>query len=245
MNDYGQFALMPVTGGMKFNQDDRASWFSHKSEIATPYYYQIYLADHDVNVELTPTERAVQFRFTFPKSDSAFVVVDPFDRGSYVKIIPEEKKIIGFTTRHAHGPFKNFKNYFVIYFDKDFSSVSTWQGDELFTNRQEEEGNHAGAIVGFQTGKDEIVHARVASSFISFEQAELNLERELADDSFETTKQKARDLWNDKLGRIEVDGTLDQMRTFYSCLYRTLFFPNKMYEINEENEIIHWSQYNG
>lgn len=245
MNDYGQFAIMPVTGGMKFEQKDRASWFSHKSETATPYYYKVYLADHNVTAELTPTERAAQFRFTFPKSDSSFIVIDPFDRGSYVKVIPEENKIIGYTTRHAHGPFKNFKNYFVIYFDKPFDNVNTWESDQLAMGQAEMEGDHAGAIVGFKTSKDEIIQARVASSFISFEQAELNLKSELENDSFDVTMQKARNLWNEKLGRIKVDGSIDQMRTFYSCLYRTLFFPNKLYEIDASGEIVHWSPYNG
>ena len=245
MNDYGQFSLMPVTGGMKFDQNERASWFSHKSETATPYYYKVYLADHDVTTELTPTERAAQFRFTFPKSDSSFIVVDPFDHGSYVKVIPEENKIMGYTTKHAHGPFENFKNYFVIYFDKQFDNVNTWEGSQLALGQPEMKGNHAGAIVGFKTTKGEIIHARIASSFISYEQAEINLASELKDGSFEVTKQKAKKLWNDKLGKIKVEGSLDQMRTFYSCLYRTLLFPNKLYEINNSGEIMHWSPYTG
>ena len=103
MNDYGQLSIMPVTGKMVFDQDERASWFSHKAEVSKPYYYSVYLADHDVTAELTPTERAAQFRFTFPKSDSAYVVIDAFDRGSYIKIIPAEKKIIGYSTKHAIG----------------------------------------------------------------------------------------------------------------------------------------------
>ena len=87
MNDYGQFSIMPVTGSLRFKEDDRASWFSHKSETVMPYYYSVYLADYDVTTEITPTERSARFRFTFPKTDSAFVVVDAFDKGSYVKII--------------------------------------------------------------------------------------------------------------------------------------------------------------
>ena len=92
INDYGQFAIMPVTGSPVFNEDSRASWFSHKAEIARPYYYSVYLADYDVVTELTPTERASLFRFTFPENDKSFVVIDAFDKGSYVKIIPNEKK---------------------------------------------------------------------------------------------------------------------------------------------------------
>ncbi|MEQ8475261.1 GH92 family glycosyl hydrolase [Fulvivirga sp.] len=246
MNDYGQFAIMPVTGGMKFNQDDRASWFSHKAEVSKPHYYSVYLADHDVTTEITPTERAAQFRFTFPKSDSAFIVVDAFDRGTYVKIIPEENKIIGYTVRYHRGEYKNFKNYFVIQFDQPFDNINTWSGNDLAKGQAEMEANHAGAIVGFKTTKGQVINAKVASSFISFEQAEFNLTNELGQDDFETTKQKAADLWNDKLGRIKVEGgSIDQMRTFYSCLYRTLFFPNKLYEITESGEIMHWSPYTG
>src|SRR6187397_1256173 len=110
MNDYGQFSIMSVTGHLKFRKQDRASWFSHKAEIAKPYYYSVYLADADVTTEITPTERAAQFRFTYPKSDSSFVVVDAFDKGSYIKIIPAEKKIIGYTTRNSGGVTVNFKN---------------------------------------------------------------------------------------------------------------------------------------
>jgi predicted alpha-1,2-mannosidase len=246
MNDYGQFAIMPVTGGMKFNQDDRASWFSHKAEVSKPHYYSVYLADHDVTTEITPTERAAQFRFTFPKSDSAFIVVDAFDRGTYVKIIPEENKIIGYTVRYHRGEYKNFKNYFVIKFDQPFDNINTWSGNDLVKGQAEMEANHAGAIVGFKTTKGQVINAKVASSFISFEQAEFNLTNELGQDGFETTRQKAADLWNDKLGRIKVEGgSIDQMRTFYSCLYRTLFFPNKLYEITESGEIMHWSPYTG
>ena len=246
MNDYGQFSVMPVTGKKKFTQDDRASWFSHKSETAKPYYYSVYLADADVTTEIAPTERAAQFRFTFPKSDSSFVVVDAFDRGSYIKIIPAERKIIGYSTRYARGPLPNFKNYFVIYFDKPFVSANAWHGNKLAQDTLELQSNHSGAIIGFKTAKGEKVGMKVASSFISFEQADLSLKRELANDSFDATKQKGRDIWNKTLGKINVEGgTVDQTRTFYSSLYRTLFFPNKLYEINAKNEIVHWSPYNG
>lgn len=246
MNDYGQFSIMPVTGKLKFDEDSRASWFSHKSETSKPYYYSVYLADADVTTEITPTERAAQFRFTFPKTDSSFVVVDALNKGSYIKILPNERKIIGYTTKYARGPLpKNFKNYFVIYFDKDFSLSKTWS-DKTLKDGLELESDHTGAVIGFKTKKGEQVTAKIASSFISFEQAELNLKRELAGDNFEQTKQKAKSRWNDALGKIQVEGgTIDQARTFYSCLYRTLFFPNKLYEINAKNEVVHWSPYNG
>ncbi|MBB6500024.1 GH92 family glycosyl hydrolase [Pedobacter cryoconitis] len=247
MNDYGQFSVMPVTGKMKFNQDERASWFSHKAEVVKPYYYSVYLADADVTTEITPTERAAQFRFTFPKSDSSYVVVDAFDKGSYIKVIPKERKIIGYSTRYASGPLPaNFKNYFVIYFDKPFVSANTWHGNSLAKDTLELKSDHSGAIVGFRTEKGEKVNMKVASSFISIEQADLSLKRELANDTFEATAQKSRAVWNKTLNKINVEGgTVDQTRTFYSSLYRTLFFPNKLYEIDANNQIVHWSPFNG
>lgn len=246
MNDYGQFAIMPVTGKLRFDQDERASWFSHKAEKATPYYYSVYLADADVTTEITPTERAAQFRFTFPKTDSAYVVIDALDKGSYVKIIPSERKIIGYTKKFARGPLpENFKNYFVIYFDKDFKLSKTWSKKDL-KDGLEIESDHVGAVVGFNTKKGEQVVARIASSFISFEQADISLKRELANDNFDATKAKAKAIWNKTLSRINVEGgTIDQTRTFYSTLYRTVFFPNKLYEIDANNKIVHWSPYNG
>lgn len=246
MNDYGQFSVMPVTGKKRFSQNDRESWFSHKAEIAKPYYYSVYLADADVTTEIAPTERAAQFRFTFPQSDSSFVVIDAFDKGSYIKVIPKERKVIGYSTKYSRGPLPNFKNYFVIYFDKAFASAETWHGDKLAGDTLELTSDHSGAIIGFKTRKGERVGMKVASSFISVEQADISLKRELGDDSFDFTKKKAKLEWNKALSRISVEGgTVDQTRTFYSSLYRTLFFPNKLYEIDAANKIVHWSPYNG
>jgi predicted alpha-1,2-mannosidase len=246
INDYGQFAIMPVTGKLKFTQDDRASWYSHKAEVARPYYYSVYLADADVTTEITPTERAAQFRFTFPRTDSAFVVVDAFDKGSYIKVIPAENKIIGYTTRNSGGVPENFKNYFVLVFDKPFNVAHAWNGNRLAGDTLELKADHVGAVVGFKTSRGEKVQVKVASSFISFEQASLNLAREVGKDSFEATRQKAKAAWNKELGRILVEGgTADQVRTFYSCLYRVLLFPRKFYEYDAQNQIVHYSPYNG
>ncbi len=245
MNDYGQFSIMP-TIGLKMTETERESWFSHKAEISKPYYYQVYLADHDINAEITPTERAAQFRFSFPESEDAWIVVDAFDKNSYIKIIPEERKIIGYSTRYSRGNLINFKNYFVIEFDEKITDFRVWDGKKIQSGKKETLATHAIAAVRFKTKKGENIQAKVASSFISFEQAELNLKRELGNDNFEETKNKAKDLWNEKLGKIKVEGgSEEQMKTFYSCLYRTLLFPNKMYEINENEEIVHWSPYNG
>lgn len=246
MNDYGQFSLMPVTDSLKFDEDERASWFSHKAEVVKPYYYRVYLADADVTTEIAPTERAAQFRFTFPESDHSYVVIDAFDKGSAVQIIPEERKITGYTTRNSGGVPENFKNYFVIVFDKPFEYKHTWKNKKLAKNVLEQQGDHTGAVIGFRTQKGEVVNARVASSFISQEQAERNLQQELNGDDFEATMSKGQEAWNRELGKILVDGgTADQMRTFYSTLYRTLLFPRKFFEIDAGGNIVHYSPYNG
>ena len=245
INDYGQFAIMPITGKPVFNEDERASWFSHKAEVAKPYYYRVYLADHDVVTELTPTERAVMFRFTFPETDQSYVVVDALDRGSSVKIIPSENKIIGYTTRNSGGVPDNFKNYFVIKFDKPFTYKAAVADGQIKQGTTEATVNHAGAIIGFKTKRGEQVHARIASSFISPEQAELNLQ-ELGNLSFEQIKEQGRQTWNKTLSRIEVeDKNVDHLRTFYSCLYRSVLFPRRFYEKDANGKIVHYSPYNG
>ena len=245
INDYGQFSIMPVVGEPVFDENKRASWFSHKGEEAKAYYYKVYLAEHDVVTELVPTERAALFRFTFPENEHSYVVIDAFDKGSYVKIDAENNRIIGYSTKNSGGVPDNFKNYFVIEFDKPFTYKATVADSCIFVDKAEQEANHAGAIIGFATRKGEKVHARVASSFISQAQALENL-KELGNDSFDVLVEKGKTAWNEALGRIEVEGgNLDQYRMFYSCLYRSLLFPRKFYEIDANGQVVHYSPYNG
>lgn len=245
MNDYGQFSIMPITGDVVFDENKRASWFSHKAEVAKPYYYSVYLADFDVTTEITPTERAAMFRFTFPDSKNSYIVTDAFDKGSSVKIIPEENKIVGYTTRNSGGVPDNFKNYFVIIFDKPFSYYAAVKDGEITKGATEFEGNHAGAIIGFSTSDNEQVHARVASSFISEEQALINL-KELDNADFDNIAAKGKTRWNEVLGKIKVeDDNIDNLRTFYSNLYRTVLFPRNLSEIDANGNILHYSPYNG
>lgn len=245
INDYGQFAIMPVVGAPEFDQDKRGSWFSHKGEVAKAYYYKVYLADYDIVTEFTPTDRAALFRFTFPENDHSYIVVDAMDNGSYVKVIPEENKIMGYTTKNSGGVPENFKNYFIIEFDKPFTYEATFSDASLKEGAKEQTADHVGAVIGFKTKKGEVVHARVASSFISFDQAAVNM-KELGNDNFETLVSKGKEAWNNVLDKIEVEGgSLDQFRTFYSCMYRSLLFPRKFYEIDAAGKVVHYSPYNG
>jgi len=246
MNDYGQFSIMPVTGKTVFNEDERASWFSHKAETSKPYYYSVYLADYDVTTEITTTERAAHFQITFPDNEKSSIIIDAFDKGSYIKIIPSENKIIGYTTRNSGGVPENFKNYFVLQFDKPFATNSTWTDKTLTKDKLESTGLHVGAVVEFKTRKGEKVNIKVASSFISAEQAELNLKNELGQATFDETVEQSKNEWNKVLGRITIeDDNQEKVKTFYSCLYRTVCFPQKQYEIDKNGNIVHYSPYNG
>ena len=156
-----------------------------------------------------------------------------------------DSRIIGYSTKNSGGVPDNFKNYFVIEFDKPFTYKATVADSCISVGKAEQEANHAGAIIGFATRKGEKVHARVASSFISQAQALENL-KELGNDSFDVLVEKGKTAWNEALGRIEVEGgNLDQYRMFYSCLYRSLLFPRKFYEIDANGQVVHYSPYNG
>ena len=246
INDYGQFSIMPVRGGDKFDEDSRRSWFSHQSEQARPYYYSVYLADHDIRAEITPTERAAVMRFTFPESDESAVIVDAFDRGSSIVIV-DDRTVTGYTTRNSGGVPDNFRNWFVVRFDRPFVSAECLVDGRRSAAAagQTHEGGHTLARLNFNTSRGEKITACAASSFISAEQAVENL-REAGDGDFEAVKEAARDRWDDILGRIEVSGGTDeQYRTFYSCLYRATLFPRKFYETTADGRTVHYSPYDG
>jgi predicted alpha-1,2-mannosidase len=246
IGDYGAFAILPETGPPRIGEDERASWYSHKRETARPYYYRAYLGDYDVWTEIAPTERCAQFRITYPASDSSSLLIDAFNKGSYIKILPGEKKIIGYCRNNQGGVPANFHNYFVMRYDVEITSAATWRGSALFPDSLELQGDHVGALLQFKTRSGQAVHLQVASSFISLEQADINLAREVGSDSFEQTMSKAKTIWNEGLGRIEAEGgTEDQTVTFYTALYRTMLFPRKFFEYDREGRVIHYSPYNG
>lgn len=246
MNDYAMFNIMPECGeNYIFDEAKRASWFSHKAEVSKPHYYRVYLADYDIVTEVAPTSRAAIFRFTYPAGKS-YLVVDAFDRGSYVKIIPEQNKIVGYTTRNSGGVPRNFKNYFVLQFDRPFTVTAICDAGTENKSALETTSKHAQGVVGFNTKRGEQVNVRVASSFISIEQAEQNL-KELGNKTLEQVSEEGRQEWNKVLSTIDVqdESDIDRLRTFYSCLYRSVLFPRSFFEINAQGQVVHYSPYNG
>ncbi|WP_442588162.1 GH92 family glycosyl hydrolase [Pedobacter sp. AW31-3R] len=245
INDYGQFALMPATGTLKFSEEERGSWFSHKAEIAHPYYYSVFLADHNVTAEVSPTERAAAFRFTFPAGDSSYLVIDALDKGSFIEVLPGGRKVIGYSTKNSGGVPDNFKNYFELNFDQPIVKSVISRNGKADQKVNSATGEHVMVAVYFKLPKGGTVNVNVASSFISQAQASLN-GKEIGNKTFDEVKESARSAWNEQLGKIKVEGgSIDQQRTFYSCLYRCLLFPRKFYEIDSAGQVVHYSPFNG
>ncbi len=244
-NDYAVFSLMPVIGNLEMDQYKRAARFSHANETAKPHYYKVKL-DNQIGVELSPSERGAQLRFTFPENQTAFVVLDGYTGMSGVEIDPKNRRITGYV-HNGRGLQKNFKNYFVIQFDQPFRAQGIWENrkNERWNDRLSGEGEGFGGYIEFKAG--ETVQAKVASSYISPEQAALNLERELGGHkNLEETKAAAQRLWNEHLGRILVEGgSREETETFYSCFFRASLFARKFFELNKDGNPYYFSPYDG
>ncbi len=242
-NDYAVFSLMPISGELEVNEHKRASKFSHDHETARPNYYQVKF-DNGINTEISPSWRGAHIRFSFPQEQKAFIVLDGYTTPSMVNIDPDNCKITGYV-KVTRGRKPNFFNHFVLTFDQPFVSCGTWEnrGNTIEPGAKSREGRGAGAYLEFAPGT--VVQVKVASSYISLEQAHLNLDRELgAHADLEATRAAAGKVWNDHLGRIAVSGGSDEdMATFYSCFFRASLFSRMFHEFDADNEPYYFSPY--
>jgi predicted alpha-1,2-mannosidase len=246
IGDYANFSLMPVFGKLAVTEDDRASEFRHETEIARPGYYKVRLDTWKATMEVTPTERAAIFRFTFEEAGDGYIVLDAFDKGSEVEIIPAENKVIGICRNHRDGVPQNFANYFVIEFDRPFVTHGTWTPDAVHEGKSKLAADHAGAYLKFRVGKGEAIGCKVASSYISPSQAQRNLDREIGERDFDAVLASADATWNAMLNRIRVEGgSEEQQRTFYSAMYRSVIFPHRFFEFDENDKPVYFSPYDG
>lgn len=246
-NDYAVFSLMPVSGQLKLSDLERGAKFNHDNEIAKPHYYKVDF-DNGITTEVSPSLRGSHMRFSFPKNEKAYIVIDGYTGASGIKIDRKNRQITGFV-RNGRGMdrVKGFKNYFVIQFDKSFQKAGIWENrnGKTWENQTSKEGEGIGAYIQFKGGQK--VQAKIASSYVSLDQAQLNLKRELGKDrNLEQTKANAKAIWNKQLSKILVEGgTEAQMRTFYSCFFRASLFSRKFYEINENGDPFYYSPYDG
>jgi predicted alpha-1,2-mannosidase len=246
--DYANFSLMPVSGKLAVTESARVSTFTHENEVANPGYYSVHLDTWDTTAEVTPTLRGARFQFTYGKTRNAYVVLDVFksEKICSVQIISSENKVIGIACNNHGGTPDNFANYFIIQFDRPFSSYGVWSDNKTQPGIAKLEGRHVGAFFKFNTREDNVVGCKVASSFISPQQAELTLQNEIGDATFDTIRQRAEDTWNEALGRVQIEGGMpDQHRTFYSAMYRSILFPHRFYEMDASNQPVYFSPYDG
>lgn len=248
VSDYAVYSFMPVVGELKVNEDARATKFSHDNEVGKPNYYSVKL-DNGIRTEMAPTERGVHLRFSYPADGGdAWLVLDGYTDMSEIHIDPAKRQISGWVNNHRFvNDGKSFRNYFVVQFDKPFEEFGMWENhnDSIMPGRSDGNGKGYGAYLRFKKGAK--VQAKAASSYISPEQALVTLKAELgADKTLEATKERGRKVWNNLLGRIDVEGGTDEeIRTFYSCLFRANLFSRMFYEIKEDGTPYYYSPYDG
>jgi predicted alpha-1,2-mannosidase len=244
-NDYAVFSLMPVIDSLKVMEEQRATGFEHENETGRPYYYKVTLNNH-ITTEMAPTERGAHLRFSFPGDHKAYLVLDGYTGLSGVKIYPEQKMVTGFVN-NGRGFQQGWKSFFVIVFDTPFTAYGTWENasGSIQAGKPAGEGKGVGAYLQFKEGA--VVQAKTASSYISEEQAMLNLQQELgAHKSLEQTKAAAKKTWNEHLSRILVEGGAEADKaTFYSCFFRASLFSRKFYELDKNGHPCYFSPYDG
>jgi predicted alpha-1,2-mannosidase len=207
---------------------DRVTTVRH--EIVRPGYHKIILEDYGISAELTSTTRVGFHRYTFPESQQSHILFDfstnlgpSVTETGYVKKVSntelEGYAIMGSTIRRP----KPVMVFFVASFDKPFDSFAGWKNGALTEVDEVIEGPATGAYVSFPTKSGESRLMKVAISYVSSEQARLNLTAELPHWDFDRVAEESTDEWNRWLSRIEVEGgTHDQQRRFYTDLWKAL-----------------------
>ena len=234
--DFGYVTLMPELDTVRLAKAKRELPFSHKDEIATPYYYSVSMdagASRRIRGEMTSTDHCAIMRFTYPGNSNASLVVQATRAGvvGQVGVDPAAREISGCNPDRMDAhltslQLPNFKGYFVVQFSKPFSSAGTCRGDAVQAAVTNATGEEVGAYAAFSTKSDEPVLVKVGTSFISVEQARENLKREIPDWSFDKVKRGLRDLWNQKLGEIAIGGaTPGQRGQFYTGMYHCMLCP--------------------
>jgi predicted alpha-1,2-mannosidase len=225
MGDYGYVTLMPQIGALRTTPDDRKLAFTHADEITHPDYYSVWMTSPDqkrIRAEMTATERCAYLRFTFPANELARVLIEasrPNIAGA-AQIDATTHEITGYNPDRIDrnlGPFSlpNFKGYFVVQFRTPFTTAKNYGANANEAHGAYAEFAHGGTI-----------ELRIATSFISIEQARENLRHEIPDWNFEATREKLHATWNEKLSRINVEGANDDQRPIlYTALYHAMLYP--------------------
>ena len=243
MGDYGYFTVMAQTGPLYLKANQRSSAYRLDESTIAPNYLRVPLRRYNTLLEMTPTARCSMFRFSFPKGENGRVLLQMAGE-SQAKINREDGTISGFTRSKSADVPASFAYYYVARFNRPWNKVQLALEDKLDETAPQLDGNGASAVVEFGAGAP--VEMQIGTSFISPEQARLNLQREVGNRSFETVRAQGQSEWNEALGRITIEGaTPTQTETFYSCLYRAHLFPRMFHETNAQGQTVHYSAYDG
>ena len=237
----GGFLIMPTVGELKIKPGPEdnpdigyRSRFSHESEVAKAGYYAVNLSDYDIYAELTTTTRAGFHRYTFPKSDSARILVDlkiPTEYGyliekAYIRKV-NNSEIEGYSAQASQNgaEFNNYTLYFIAKFSKPFYSMGGWVNDEIKYKIDEikiDSDKDVGVFLNFKTVDGESILVKTGISLVSVEQARLNLNTEMDKYGwdFDGVKENAKNSWNKLLSKIEVEGSEIDKKKFYTNMYR-------------------------
>ncbi|WP_081147609.1 GH92 family glycosyl hydrolase [Niastella vici] len=238
----GGLVVMPITGPLQTipgplgNPDaGYRSRFDKSAEHAEPGYYSVFLKDYGVKAELTATERVGYHRYTFPQSKDAHIIFDVGHRqgessevtAAFIRL-SGKKELEGSIETYPEylkfcDPGKRVKMYFVIQLNKEPRSYGTFIDSMASLNKSESKGINNGMFVTFSTARNEVIEMHVGLSYTSIANARKNLEAESAGKDFDLVRTAARTQWNEKLGRIKVEGkdSIDKVK-FYTGLYHAL-----------------------
>lgn len=225
--DYGSISLFPEAGdSLVLASQARGARFSHRDETARAECYDV-IFQNGISTEIAPTERCCCIRFRFPKDGrKANILLDLWRNPGIVE--ESAGRITGYVNIWGRS---DFKNYFTLEFSRPFESFAQYK-----------EGPESGAHISFPAGSEVVV--KIGTSYISPEQAELNLKREIGEKSFNAVKREGRKVWNETLGQVAVSGgKKEDIRTFYTCLYRASLNSRMFYEEGADGQPIYFSPY--
>lgn len=232
--DYGHFSITPQTGPAAQESGERACTYDPATTIMRPDYLRIRLDKYKLTTELTSSERAAIWRVHFDQPNQPGRLV--FDLPGDAQLQMKGNKLWGYTKYHGGPAAGDFHCYFVATLDRPITG-----GQVVGTETEPGKGH---GYIEFATDNGKPLEMRIATSFISPEQAQINLDRETAQ-GFEGMRKATATAWEKMLGRISVEGSQERKETFYSCLYRALKYPRKIYEYNNTGEMVHYSPWNG
>ncbi len=248
--DYAYLTIMPQSGMVPDLTVHCKSGYRRRETTMNPYSLQLYFMRYRARMNLAPTMRGGAFDVTWEKPDEVHRLALNFGRDmATVTIDPQTRRVYGTVSSHVWQVPENFKMFFVLECDRPFDLENTVAGNvngDSFVKDTQYEGKNLVLNLAFQQDGSQQLHATISTSFISFQQAEVTAQRELVNRPVAQLQQLAAQAWEEKLARIEIDPVdMDQMKTFYSCLYRMFLFPRVFYEFDAQNQMVHYSPANG